>query len=53
LYEIFFLRFVIHFEQGELLFPSWKSIFESGGTIPKKAAIYSFNGKNVLTSSAW
>jgi len=40
-------------KQGDVLFQTWKSIFESGMSIPKNAAIYSFNGKNILTSPTW
>ncbi len=43
--------------QGQLLFSTWKSIFENRGEIHKKTAtkygIYSFSGRNVLTDRNW
>lgn len=40
--------------QGEALFTSWMSIFSgNGGTFNPSTAIYSFDGRNVMTDSAW
>ncbi|XP_034744723.1 collagen alpha-1(XV) chain-like [Etheostoma cragini] len=40
--------------RGEVLFSSWMSIFSgNGGTFEPSTPIYSFNGRNVMTDSAW
>nr|XP_057924239.1 collagen, type XV, alpha 1b isoform X3 [Doryrhamphus excisus] len=40
--------------RGEMLFPSWMSIFSgNGGTFDTSIPIYSFDGRNVMTNSAW
>ncbi|XKL69423.1 hypothetical protein PGB90_007192 [Kerria lacca] len=41
--------------QGELLFKSWKALLKGDGTSSDafRSRIYSFNGRNVLTDSAW
>lgn len=46
---------LIHFCcQGEVLFDSWMSIFSgNGGLFNPSTPIYSFDGRNVLTDSAW
>lgn len=58
----FLLKIVVSFQftfihvshQGEALFSSWMSIFSgNGGTFNPSTPIYSFNGRNVMTDSAW
>jgi hypothetical protein len=45
--------FLVNF-QGEVLFNSWKDMFNGdGGFLSQQARIYSFSGKNVLTDFAW
>ncbi|KAA8586686.1 hypothetical protein FQN60_016382, partial [Etheostoma spectabile] len=40
--------------RGEVLFSSWMSIFSgNGGTFEPSTPIYSFDGRNVMTDSAW
>uniref|UniRef100_A0A672GEW9 Collagenase NC10/endostatin domain-containing protein n=1 Tax=Salarias fasciatus TaxID=181472 RepID=A0A672GEW9_SALFA len=40
--------------RGEVLFSSWMSIFSgNGGTFDPSTPIYSFDGRNVMTDSAW
>lgn len=40
--------------RGEVLFSSWMSIFSgNGGTFNPSTPIYSFDGRNVMTDSAW
>uniref|UniRef100_A0A8D3DDV6 Collagenase NC10/endostatin domain-containing protein n=1 Tax=Scophthalmus maximus TaxID=52904 RepID=A0A8D3DDV6_SCOMX len=40
--------------RGEVLFSSWMSIFSgNGGSFNPSTPIYSFDGRNVLTDSAW
>uniref|UniRef100_A0A3B3DL01 Collagenase NC10/endostatin domain-containing protein n=1 Tax=Oryzias melastigma TaxID=30732 RepID=A0A3B3DL01_ORYME len=40
--------------KGEVLFSSWMSIFSgNGGVFEPSASIYSFDGRNVMTDSAW
>uniref|UniRef100_A0A671WIY3 Collagenase NC10/endostatin domain-containing protein n=1 Tax=Sparus aurata TaxID=8175 RepID=A0A671WIY3_SPAAU len=40
--------------RGEVLFDSWMSIFSgNGGTFNPSTPIYSFDGRNVMTDSAW
>lgn len=48
------LRLFCLFWQGEVLFDSWMSIFSgNGGLFNPTTPIYSFDGRNVLTDSAW
>ena len=45
--------FILKF-QGEVLFNSWKDLFNGdGGLFSQQARIYSFSGKNILTDFAW
>lgn len=40
--------------RGEVLFSSWMSIFSgNGGTFNPSTPIYSFDGRNVMSDSAW
>uniref|UniRef100_A0A3B4U8J7 Collagenase NC10/endostatin domain-containing protein n=1 Tax=Seriola dumerili TaxID=41447 RepID=A0A3B4U8J7_SERDU len=40
--------------RGEVLFSSWMSIFSgNGGTFNPSVPIYSFDGRNIMTDSAW
>uniref|UniRef100_A0A4W6BZ43 Collagenase NC10/endostatin domain-containing protein n=1 Tax=Lates calcarifer TaxID=8187 RepID=A0A4W6BZ43_LATCA len=40
--------------RGEVLFSSWMSIFSgNGGTFDTSIPIYSFDGRNIMTDSAW
>ncbi|XP_068604929.1 collagen, type XV, alpha 1b [Brachionichthys hirsutus] len=40
--------------KGEVLFSTWMSIFSgNGGTFNPSTPIYSFDGRNIMTDSAW
>ncbi|MEQ2258479.1 hypothetical protein XENORESO_020340 [Xenotaenia resolanae] len=40
--------------RGEVLFPSWASIFSgNAGMFDPSTPIYSFDGRNIMTESAW
>lgn len=40
--------------QGEVLFNSWQEIFSgTGGEFSQKPRIFSFNGKEILSSRDW
>lgn len=52
--EIIWFTFICLSFQGEVLFSSWMSIFSgNGGTFNPSTPIYSFDGRNVMTDSAW
>jgi hypothetical protein len=45
--------FLVNF-QGEVLFNSWKDMFNGdGGFLSQQARIYSFSGQNILTDFVW
>lgn len=48
------LTFIHLSYQGEVLFSSWMAIFSgNGGIFNPSIPIYSFDGRNVMTDSAW